>query len=145
MCVWVGVWGCVCVGGGGWVSGCVRGCVCVFVFVCLFVCLFVWFFSKLLGQIIFYSNRKKIQVFKIAKFEFKVTDCGLWAKCTQLWPLKLPRFLVSVFVLFCFLFLFYFFPTSIQVLSRIFRIKLFYWKASVLRMITDIKMHFLLV
>ena len=33
---------------------------------------------------------KKNQVFKKAKFEFMVTvHFGLWAKCFQLWPLKL--------------------------------------------------------
>ena len=43
------------------------------------------FFSTLF----FYSNWKQFQVVKIAKFEFKVTvHYDLWAKCTQLWPLK---------------------------------------------------------
>ena len=38
----------------------------------------------------FYSNWKQFLVFKIAKFEFMVTvHYSLWAKCTQLWPLKL--------------------------------------------------------
>ena len=37
-----------------------------------------------------YSNWKQFQVFKIAKSKFKVTVhyYSLWAKCTQLWPLK---------------------------------------------------------
>ena len=36
-----------------------------------------------------YSNWKQFQVFKIAKFEFKVTvHYSLWAKCTKLWPLN---------------------------------------------------------
>ena len=37
----------------------------------------------------FYSNQKQFQVFKIAKFEFKVTvHCGLLSKCTQWCPLQ---------------------------------------------------------
>ena len=45
------------------------------------------FFSrKTVGS---YSNWKQFQVFKIAKFEFKVTvHYSPWARCTQLWPLK---------------------------------------------------------
>ena len=40
-------------------------------------------------KLFFYSNWKQFQVFKITKFEFKVTvHYGLWANCTQLWPLK---------------------------------------------------------
>ena len=39
---------------------------------------------------LFYSNWKQFQVFKTARFEFMVTVhyYSLWAKCTQLWPLK---------------------------------------------------------
>ena len=38
---------------------------------------------------LFYSNWKQFQIFKMGKFEFKVTvHYSLWAKCTQLWPLK---------------------------------------------------------
>ena len=44
----------------------------------------------------FYSNWNQFQVFKIAKFEFKV-HCGLWTKCTQLWPLKFD----GVLILWC--------------------------------------------
>ena len=63
----------------------------------------------------FYSNWTQFQVFKIAKFEFKVTvHYSLCAKCTQLWPLNSSRlwrlFFVSLvganllllFLLFCF-------------------------------------------
>ena len=42
-----------------------------------------------LKYIFFYSNWKQFQVFKMAKFEFKVTvHYGLWTKCTELWPLN---------------------------------------------------------
>ena len=46
----------------------------------------VTFFLKTIGSNNFvYSNSKQFQVFKIAKFEFKVTvHYSLWAKCTQL-------------------------------------------------------------
>ena len=38
----------------------------------------------------FYCNWKQFQVFKIAKFEFKVSvHYGLWAKSTQLWALNI--------------------------------------------------------
>ena len=38
--------------------------------------------------------------FEITKFEFKVTvHCSLLAKCTKLWPLKLPFKFCLVFVL----------------------------------------------
>ena len=49
-----------------------------------------FFFCKTIGSnIFFYSNWKQFQVLKISKFEFKVTiHYRLWAKCTQLWPLK---------------------------------------------------------
>ena len=49
-----------------------------------------FFFCKTIGSNnFFYSNWKQFQVFKIGKFEFKVTvHYSLWAKCTQLWPLK---------------------------------------------------------
>ena len=55
----------------------------------------LFFFHKTIGSNN-YSNWKQFQVFKIAKFEFKVTlHCGLWKKKTnkqkqntQLWPLK---------------------------------------------------------
>ena len=47
------------------------------------------FLKKYRLKYFFYSNWKQFQVFKIAKFEFKViVHYGLWAKCTQLWPLK---------------------------------------------------------
>ena len=51
----------------------------------------------------FNFNWKQFQVFKIAKFEFKVTVhyyC-LWAKCTQLWPLKLAWLAVCVYSIQC--------------------------------------------
>ena len=39
-------------------------------------------------KLFFYYSWKQYQVFKIAKLKFKVTvQYGLWAKCTQLWPL----------------------------------------------------------
>ena len=35
----------------------------------------------------FYPNWNQFQIFKIARFEFKVTvHNGLWEKSTQLWP-----------------------------------------------------------
>ena len=54
-----------------------------------------FFFRKTIGSNNSFTRIKKTkqnktkQVFKIAKFEFKVTaHCSLWAKCTQMWPLK---------------------------------------------------------
>ena len=42
-----------------------------------------FFFAKLSAQIVL------LKVLKIAKFEFMVTvHSGLWAKCTQMWPLN---------------------------------------------------------
>ena len=47
------------------------------------------FFFRKIGSNNSYSNWKQFQVFKIATFEFNVTVYyGLWAKCTQLWPLN---------------------------------------------------------
>ena len=52
---------------------------------------------KTIGSIHLY-NCKQFQVFKIAKFDFKVTvHYRLWAKYTQLWPLN-NRGLVILFV-----------------------------------------------
>ena len=46
-------------------------------------------FTKLQAQIFSYSSWKQFQVFKIAKFEFKVTvPYSLWAKGSQLWPIN---------------------------------------------------------
>ena len=47
-------------------------------------------FCKTIGlNNFFYSNWTQFQVFKIAKFEFKVTvHYRLWVKCTPLWPLN---------------------------------------------------------
>ena len=40
-------------------------------------------------KLFLYSNWKQLHVFKIVKFEFKVTvHDGPWAKCTQLWLLN---------------------------------------------------------
>ena len=59
---------------------------------------------KTIGSIFFYSNWKQLQVFKTAKFEFKVTiDYGLWAKRTQLWSRNERRW--------------FFWPKTIQLLS----------------------------
>ena len=50
------------------------------------------FFHKTIGSyIFFYSNMKIFSGFKDKRsIEFEVTlHCGLWAKCCQLWPLKI--------------------------------------------------------
>ena len=51
---------------------------------------FFFFFLQNYGlKYLFYSNWKQLQVFEITKCELKVTiHYSLWAKCTQLWPLK---------------------------------------------------------
>ena len=49
------------------------------------------FFRKTIGSNIFffYSNWKQFQVFKLEKFEFKITvRYGLFVKCTQLRPVN---------------------------------------------------------
>ena len=62
-------------------------------------CRFFFFFSFLQHYKLkwfFYCNWKQFQVFKRAKFEFKViVHYGLLAKCTQLWPLNANKLLES--------------------------------------------------
>ena len=53
------------------------------------LCATVYYRRTIVSRYILLSNWKQLRVFKIAKFEFKVTIYyGLWAKCTLLWPLK---------------------------------------------------------
>ena len=48
----------------------------------------------------FKKEQKRLQVFKIAKFEFKVrVHYGQWAKCAQLWPLNMLKPLYTIFII----------------------------------------------